>query len=112
MSEYDDISETRISDERLDWLIKFRDSPDCGLIPNVENCHCDTCDRQLALRELRELRAYRTPGWRLVPVNATKEMYEAGILAFRDPNNRHGAVLDEKCTRPTSPPPHSHDRSE
>lgn len=32
--------------------------------------------------------------WKLVPVEPTKAMYDAGMIALHAPENRHGAVLD------------------
>ena len=46
----------------------------------------------------------------LVPIEPTTQMYEAAIVAFHAPENRHGAILDEVykamlAASPTNIPP-------
>lgn len=51
-------------------------------------------DAKAALRAgFPELFASPAEAW-LAPMESTREMFEAGIKAFQDPENRHGAVLD------------------
>mgnify|MGYP001571855756 FL=1 len=44
-------------------------------------------------------------GWKLTPIESTMEMHFAGIAAFHNPNNQHGAILDEVFTAMLSAAP-------
>jgi len=59
----------------------------------LEYCPEDMSKEQMA--EWEKHQRVVPEGWELVPVDPTEGMSRAGIAAFHNPENQHGAVLDE-----------------